>query len=629
MPPRSDDMDANSSSSNAWFKKPTLHPNGAIWLRRVDAIAQLVGVSLLVIGHGMRRSGIQPWEFGTIQILVMAVITFAIGLRFRWSLARYSFSRRHFPTVAAGVLWVIGMVGITILGPVLPDTNGLLTGGPRFWGYVHLSEIILGLYAFTGFAHGLRTAASGAVNPAFLLVASFLALIGVGTIALMLPICRNLPVEEVLRGAPFQTALFTATSASCVTGLVVVDTGTYWSRTGQTVILCLFQIGGLGIMTFGAFLAVIAGRNVHLTEFATLKELFSSDGLEDIRRLIFAILGFTILAEFIGACLLLPLWSELPIPERIWMAVFHSVSAFCNAGFALTENSFVGMGSHWCVWGVLSSLIIVGGFGFAALYNLSQLLKVWFERTFHSGLYHIPTKRVRLTLTTRLVTISTIVLLSGGALGIYLLERTGPNRLEHQISVSDAWFQSVTFRTAGFNTVDLGPLQPPTKLIAILLMVIGASPGSTGGGVKTIVFSLAIVGLLSVLRGRDRVETAGRTIPAVMVNRALAIISVSLLTIMIVTLLIVVFENRPELFIDHIFEATSAVGTVGVSSSVPDLNQPERYISTTQSLTESSRFVIIIAMFLGRVGPLTLLLALTGETLSVRYEYPTERVILG
>jgi len=619
-------MPAEFHSSHAWLSKPTLYPQRAKWLRRLDGIAQLLGVSCMVIGHGLRRTGISPWEFGLPVMLAMAVITIAIWKRFHWSLARLSFTKRHFPTVAAAMIWTGGIVLITIIGPVLPDTNGPLAGGPRFWWYVHLSELILFIYSGVGLVRGLRKLTAGGINPAFLLVSSFLALITVGTLTLMLPICRNVPPSEIATGAPFQTALFTATSASCVTGLVVVDTGTYWSAVGQTVILIMFQIGGLGIMTFGAFFAAIAGRNVRLTEFATLRELLSSDSMGDIRRLIFAILGFTFTCEVIGALLLMPLWDDLPLHEQIGMSLFHSVSAFCNAGFALTDDSFVGQAHHPSVWGGLSGLIIIGGFGFAAMYNLGQLTNCKVRNFLARDQFHLPRQRKRLNLTTRFALFSTIVLLISGTIGLFLLEKTGPAN-SASMTIQDAWFQSVTFRTAGFNTVDLGALQPASKVLAVLFMIIGASPGSTGGGVKTVVFAVAIFGLASVLRGRDRVEAGGRTIPATLVNRALAILFVSLLTIMVTTLLLVIFERRPDLFLDHLFEATSAVGTVGVSTTITDASG--HAISTTQSLSSVSRNIIVLAMLLGRVGPLTLLLALTSERAAARYNYPEERVTLG
>lgn len=619
-------MKKKRSAIPLWTYKPSLHPQWAIFLRRVDAVAQLIGATAILVGHGLRRTGVIPWEFGAVTLVTMLVISIAMIVRFRWSLAQRSFARRHLWTVSAAGVWISGMVLVTILGPVLPDTNGPDAGGPRWWGYVHLSEVVLGLYAIAGAIRGLRRFTAGGANPAVLLVSSFLLLMTVGTIGLMLPASRQVPEDEPLTGAPFHVALFTATSASCVTGLIVVDTPTYWSPVGQAILLLLFQIGGLGIMTFSAFFAVIAGKNVRLSEFANVRDLLSSEGIGDVRKVIYSILGFTFGAEILGTILLLPMFSELPFPQRLFMSAFHSVSAFCNAGFALTENSFVGMAETWSVGGVVTALIIIGGLGFGVLFNVLEYLRLHVIRLWHHERFHLPRARRRLRMETRMVLLTTLFLLSGGWLSIYLLERTSPDQSQ-LISVSDAWFQSVTFRTAGFNTVDLGELQPATKLAGIFLMFVGASPGSTGGGMKTIVLATAVVGLVSILRGRDKVEAFGRTIANETVNRALAVAFVFILTVMVTTILLVIFENRPDRFLDHLFEATSAVGTVGVSSTVTA--DDGQSMSVTFSLSRPSQFVIVVAMFLGRVGPLTLLLALSGGSQQTKYDYPTERVTLG
>ena len=213
------------------------------------------------------------------------------------------------------------------------------------------------------------------------------------------------------------------------------------------------------------------------------------------------ILIFTLTAELVGAVLMSGLWSQLPRGDQLFYSLFHSVSAFCNAGFSLTENSFVGMGDRFEIWGVAASLIVVGGLGFAVLYNMMLAIKVQFSAIRKQPLFHLPRHRVRLSLSTKLVLGTTFGLLLFGTAGYYLLESTAPLSEESSNSdrLSAAWFQSVSFRTAGFNTVDHGELQPATKLFAIGLMFIGASPGSTGGGVKTVCFALVFLSLLSVL----------------------------------------------------------------------------------------------------------------------------------
>lgn len=609
-----------------WLSKPSLYPTRATWLRRADAIAQVVGVGAIVLGHGIKSTSEMPWEFGAVTICAMLTITLGIWFRFRWSLKQPSFVRRYRATVLAAGIWAAGMVIVTVIGPVLPDTNGSGLGGPRWWGYVHLSELIVAIYSISGTIRGLRRLSSGGINPAFLLVMSFAFLISIGTVLLMLPICATSSTNGWLQGAPFEIALFTAASASCVTGLIVVDTPSYWTTTGHLVILGLFQAGGLGMMTFGAFFAAVAGKNVKLSEFATLKDLLAPSGLGDFRSMVYAIIGFTVSVEVIGALLLMPQFAELSLREQLFSSLFHSVSAFCNAGFSLNSDSFLNQGDTFCIGGVLAGLIIIGGLGFGVLQNVASFSWQRLRALLRQGYYRAPQRQVRLRLETKFVLSATISLLIAGTFLIYLLERTDPTS-GGKIGWADAWFQSVTLRTAGFNTVEIGDLQPATKLFGVLLMIIGASPGSTGGGLKTVVFAVGAVGLLAVVRGRDRVEAFGRTISSTSVNRALAMVFVFLMTVMTTTLLLVIFERRPEHFLDLLFEAASAAGTVGVSSSVT-LASGE-VVSTTTSLTAASRYVIILTMFLGRIGPLTLLLALAGQTESTRYEYPTERVTLG
>jgi trk system potassium uptake protein TrkH len=597
------------------------------WLERSDATWIVIGTLGVMLNHAAysRASEHPPWEFGLIVVLAMAALTASFAFRYAWSLARVTFRQAHGLQLVLALAWVAGMAVITILGPVLPDWGDWPAS--RWRGFVLISEVLLVVHTGAALLVLLRSAAAEAFNPAHVLVGSFAALIIVGTLLLTLPRSRAQQSGAPVTSAPLVTALFTATSASCVTGLIVEDTRTYWSRDGQTVILVLIQFGGLGIMTFGAFFGLLAGRRVGLRETATLQSLLDSEGLGSARQLLLTILCFTFGMELLGAFALSGLWADQPPGERIFQSVFHSVSAFCNAGFALTANSFVGQAHRWQVWGVITAQIILGGLGFAVVRDVFLTAQAGLRlRRRPRGLVVQRSTR-RITLSTRLVLQSTVALLACGMVGLYLLERASQHEAAARLSLWDAWFQSVTFRTAGFNTVDYREWGAATKLLAILLMFIGASPGSTGGGVKTTVFAIAVIGLASVMRGRQRVECYGRTLPDLLVHRSLVLMFLSMVTIMTTTLLIVLYENRSEHFVDYLFESASAVGTVGVSSGLIDRDGELR--SVTQSLSTRSRLVIIVAMFLGRVGPLTLLLALAGSTTTARYYYPEERVTLG
>lgn len=614
----------------------TLFPQRVRWLRQLEVTCQAGGLAAAVVRHGLQPTpNNRHVELGLIVILAMALLTLSTAVRYRWSLARSTFLRQNAAAGLFCLLWIVGLVAILIFGPVLPEWKGVATN--RGFAIIACSELFILLHSAAGVVSLTRKAAAGGFNPALMLILSFAVLIAVGTALLLLPRARAaVPSAEESWPDRFRIALFTSTSASCVTGLIVVETGgpnPYWSRFGQTVILGLFQIGGLGIMTWGALFAVVAGRQMQLRETVTLRNLLESNGLGDVRRLLLSILGFTIGAELIGAVLLSGLWPELPLSERAFYSLFHSTSAFCNAGFALTDDSFLGMGTRWQVWGVMAGLIVLGGMGFTVLYNVALVGRAKLSEIKSTPLFNLPRTHVKVSLSSRLVIGTSVGLLLFGGVGYYVLESL-PGRLpenpEKSLAASaqanggdvgrriaDAWFQSVTFRTAGFNTVDHATLQPATKLFAVPLMIIGASPGSTGGGVKTISFALAVLALASVLRGRRRVEFMGRTIPDDLVQRALAILMLGVLVVMTTTILLVLFERRPALLVDHLYEATSAFGTVGVSTGV------------TSQLSGASQIVIIATMFIGRVGPLTLLMGLSRRSDDARYDYPYERVTLG
>jgi trk/ktr system potassium uptake protein len=603
-------------SENLPFSQ-SLHPRRDRSLRRIDSLLQVLGVAAVVVLHGLRNAPVDVRiELGLFLIAAMAFLTASVAWRYGWTLARESFVTEHRVALVVSIGWAIGMLAAVLFGPLLPAVEVRL---PRLNAFMVISEAAILIRGVAGTIVVIRRATAGATDPAVILVISFAVLISIGTILLMLPRAKAAPTDAFPEdSAPFLVALFTSTSASCVTGLIVVPTGTYWTPFGQAVIFGLFQIGGLGIMTCGAFFALAAGGGMQFRESATLRDMLESEQLGDVRRMVLSILVFTLVAELIGAIAISGLWADLPLGERIWNSLFHSVSAFCNAGFALTDDSFVGMGNRWQVWGGVAGLIIVGGMGFAVLYNFVLCIQSRLSSVKIKPLFNLPRSRVRLTLSTKLASITTLCLLIGGTAGYFVLEAAAKHELSDvPTRLADAWFQSVTFRTAGFNTVDHAALHPSTKLFAILLMFIGASPGSTGGGIKTVCFAVTVLALLSILRGRPQVEISGRTIPQELVNKALAIFCLGVVVVMSSTLLVVLFENQPGLFLDHLYEVTSAFGTVGVSAGV------------TAGLSDASKSVIVATMFMGRVGPLTLLIALAGRQRGAEYEFPAERVTLG
>lgn len=580
-------------------------------LQRSELTILALGAGALLIHAGF--IGVSENRVAGLSLIVLSaamLLSLLRLIRFFLSSQKSQKQKPAAAVIASGLsvplLWISGVLLLWLAGQ-----NRLIL----IW-----TEVVLAIAIAVKLLYGSRLLVARSHNSAVLLVASFLITITVGTLLLQLPVCRATTLDgEIQASASWDVALFTATSATCVTGLIVEPTGSYWSIYGHVVIFVLFQIGGLGILTFGAFLAVLSGRRgLQFSEARNLREMLDAETLQGSRRLLLTILLFTLSVEALGAVMLSGLWSHLPLPQRIWNSVFHAVSAFCNAGFSLQDSGFQDMGLRWQVWGPLTALIILGGLGFPVVRDLFVWCRVRFARREGTPLFRTSVARPHLSLHSSLVLYTTGALLFAGAVGWFALEslEAEPSSSIRQ-RAADAWFQSVTFRTAGFNTVDHAAMHPASKLLAIFLMFIGAAPGSTGGGIKTVVFAVTVLNVWAVFRSRPQVEVWGRRLPASQVSRALAMIGVGMLVVMMTAGLLVIFERRPELFIDHLFEATSAFATVGVSAGI------------TPHLTMPSQMVICVVMFLGRVGPITLLLAMATSANHAEYDYPEERVSLG
>lgn len=434
-------------------------------------------------------------------------------------------------------------------------------------------------------------------SPAKYAVRSFLVLILIGTCLLWLP------ASGASRGLTFVEAFFTATSAVCVTGLAVVDTGTDLSLFGQTVLLLLIQLGGLGIMMLSSGAMILLGRKLGLQEKKLLKASVPGLHFSGARSLLIGTLLFTFTIEAVGALLLFFCW----LPDLGWAkaagaAVFHSVSAFCNAGFSLWSDSLTGYATHPVVNLVIMALIIFGGLGFLLCTDLTESWR---------------TKR-RATLHTRLAWRVTILLLVGGWILFFLFEAGNAETLG-LMSVPDkllvSLFQSVTTRTAGFNTVDLGLCKAETLQMMMFLMLIGGCPGSTAGGIKTTTLAVLIVAIANNLKGYNRVVVMERTIPYQRVIQALAILGITGAATWFGAILLSAFE--PTTFQGNLFESVSALATVGLSTGL------------TASFSDASKLILCLYMFAGRVGPLTLAVYLTKPHKEQVIHYAHEDINIG
>lgn len=430
-----------------------------------------------------------------------------------------------------------------------------------------------------------------------MIILGFAGVILLGTFLLMLPVSS---ADRIV--TPFDEALFTSTSAVCVTGLVVQDTGSYWSGFGQTVILILIQTGGLGVVTVAVAAFMLSGRKISLMQRSTMQSAISAPQVGGIVRLTKFILRGTFLIEAIGAILLLPAFCHDFGRKGIWMSIFHSVSAFCNAGFDILgtkEHRFVslsGYGDNIWLNMVIMLLIIIGGIGFLTWEDFYKN-KLKFRR------YRMQSKVILIT--TAFLVILPAILFFANDFGEFLFKK----RLLYSI------FQSVTTRTAGFNTADLSLMTEAGKAVMILLMLIGGSPSSTAGGMKTTTFAVLILNAFATFRSREDVGAFGRRFDVQVIKNAATIAMLYLMLFFGGGIIISVYEGLPVL--TCFYEAASAIGTVGLTLGV------------TPDLHIISRLILIVLMYLGRVGGLTLIYAVFSGKNNNNARMPMEKITVG
>jgi potassium uptake TrkH family protein len=437
-------------------------------------------------------------------------------------------------------------------------------------------------------------------HPAQLIVFAFAAGVLFGAVLLLLPLATAGDER-----ASLTTALFTSTSALCVTGLVVVDTPTYWSSFGQVVILGLIQVGGIGIMTLASLLALLVARRLGLRTRLIAQAETAAPELQDVRRLVSRVVLLSLSFETVAALLLtLRFWTgyDMSFGSALWHGVFHAISAFNNAGFALWSDSLVQFVTDGWITLTIAGAIIAGGLGFP----------VWIELRRRILSPHFWTLHTKLTL------ILTAALLALGFVAVAGFEWSNAATLaslDTPGKLLAAFFQSVTPRTAGFNTIDYGSVQQETLFVTDLLMFIGAGSASTAGGIKVTTFALLFLMVWSEVRGDPNVTAFSRRIPAHSQRQAWSIAFIATLAVAVGTLVLMAVSDSP--FRDVLFEAVSAFGTVGLSTGI------------TADWGEFGRIVLIALMFLGRTGPYTLAVALALRERKRLYEFPEERPIIG
>ncbi|NFI01758.1 Trk family potassium uptake protein [Clostridium botulinum] len=438
------------------------------------------------------------------------------------------------------------------------------------------------------------------LNPVQILAIGFVILIFVGGLLLSLPMS-----SASGESTNFLDALFTSTTASCVTGLVVKDTGTYWSTSGQVIILILIEIGGLGFMSFATFIAMLFGKKITLKNRLVMQEAMNTLSIQGLVKMLRYVMGITFSIQILGAFILSTQFvPEFGLKKGIFYSIFHSVSFFCNAGIDLIGN-FESLTRYYnkpVVLLTVSSLIVIGGLGFTVLHEIYNFKGV-----------------KRLSSHTKLVFLITAALIILGTISIFALEYTNVNTIGNmnlKDKIVNSILASITPRTAGVNSIPIDDMRTASKFFTIILMFIGGSPGSTAGGLKTTTFGVIILTVICVIKGKEDTELFGRRFPKELVYKAFSLLFIGMTLVIVVTMILTITEPNESLT-SLLYEATSAFGTVGLTTGL------------TQRLSSMGKGIIIIMMYLGRVGPLTVALALTKRRKRTLYKYPEAKILIG
>ena len=599
------------------YQNKLLKPYIRLLLGTMAIVTYLFSLFLIagvVYEHGFLLT---PEEVSKVQMLYKAVwIIFLVDISLRL-LLEYKDTKKTYRKVA----WVLnGLLYLTLI-PVIfhrPEEPGAIL---QFWElldskYYHL--FLLVVLSFLNLSNGLVRLLGRRTNPSLILAVSFLVFILIGTGLLMLPRCT-------VNGISWVDSLFTSTSAVCVTGLVPVDVSSTFTPLGMTVIIFLIQIGGLGVMTFTSFFAMFFMGNTSLYNQLVVRDMVSSNSLGSLLSTLLYILGFTLIIEGIG---MIAIWMSIhgtlgmDLKGELAFSAFHSISAFCNAGFSTLPGNLGNpmlMTGHNSFYIAISLLVILGGIGFPILVNLKDIVQHHLERFLQEirarkwerrRTYHL------YNLNTKIVLIMTCLLLLLGTVAILVFEW---NTSFAGMSVADKWtqafFNAVSPRTAGFNSVDLTTFSVQAILIYMGLMWIGGAAQSTAGGIKVNAFAVVVLNLVAVLRGTERVEVFGREISSDSIRRSNATVVMSLSVVFLFVFLLSIFEPGVPV-ITLTFECLSALCTVGSS------------LNLTPTLSETSKLLVCVLMFVGRVGLITLMLGIVKQKKNTKYRYPSGDIII-
>ncbi|MFV0545995.1 MAG: TrkH family potassium uptake protein [Bacteroides sp.] len=599
------------------YQNKLLRPYLRLLLNGVTALSYLASI-LFIVGivyeYGFPLTEVEQTKINTLYHVVWLFFLMDVSTHL---LLDYQETKKTYRRFA----WVLSWLLYLSLVPVIfhrPEVDGMVLNIWEFLNGKLYHTVLLFLFSFLSLSNGIVRLLGRRTNPSLILAIGFLVIIIVGTGLLMLPRCT-------VNGISWVNALFTATSAVCVTGLVPIDVSTTFTTSGLVVVILLIQIGGLGVMTLTSFFAMFFMGNTSLYNQLVVRDMISSNSLNSLLSTLLYILGFTLIIESTGVLLL---WWDIhgtlgmTLEEEIGHAVFHSISAFCNAGFSTFSNNLGYaplMTGHNSFYLTISVLVILGGIGFPILVNFKNIAFIHLRRLW-TFLRTRQVERIRVrhlyNLNTKIVLMATFILFVLGTLSLLLLEW---DKGFAGMSVADKWtqafFNAVCPRTAGFSSVNLATFSIQSILIYMVLMWIGGAAQSTAGGIKVNAFAVAWLNLMAVLRGTDRVEAFGRELSPDSIRRSNATVVMSLGMIFIFIFLISLFDPQASLM-SIAFECVSALGTVGAS------------LGLTPLLSDESKLLISVLMFVGRVGLITLMLGIVRQKKHTKYRYPSDNIII-
>lgn len=604
---------AHRNSKNIFEDKIKVVPLILEGINVISYVASVLLIALLIYEYGFVISDEVKSGLRLVYKGIWITYLVAFGVNFTLGYENAKKETRYFG-------WVVDALLLSTLIPVIfrcPDSGSLVF----LWKLLHshyFRLVLLLLISFQNLSAGITKLLGKRTNPSLILAISFFVIIVIGTGLLMTP-------RATVNGISFTDALFTATSAVCVTGLTTVDVSSVFTTVGHSIIILLIQIGGLGVMTFTSFFAVFFMGESSIYNQVVMKDMVNSKSLNSLLSTLLYILLFTVVIEAFGAFLI---WisihgtMNMTFEQEIGFSVFHSISAFCNAGFSTLYNNLnnpMVLENHNMLFLVISGLVIFGGIGFPILVNLKDVLFFKIRNLFYLIIrkpYKVHHKKHLFNLNTKIVLLFTFILLVAGTVLIAVIEwNNSLSGLPVADKLTQSFFNAVVPRTAGFIGVDINTFMPLTIFITIILMIIGGGSQSTAGGLKVNAFAVIVLNLKSVLRNSDRVEAFKRTISTESIQRANATLMIQLV-VLFIAVTIITFLEPDKSFTAIIFECVSAVNTVGSS------------LNLTPSLGAASKYIVIALMFIGRVGILTFMLSFIKPVSNQKYQYPSDNIII-